>query len=149
MWDFACLSLEMYIQLFFFLFLFSCYFCSVDAWVVSIISGRCNQSSSILFKCSLRVVSMHQRHLQCQQVLFFLHFLTYSVSASSLGIKALCIVNSFLVLWLIYLSSSLTHFKNRPEYLTRETALVLIILMRFLLYSLVSSSFLVLLKYSF
>ena len=49
----------------------------------------------------------------------------------------------------IGLSSSLVTFKNGPEYLTRGTAKVLISLIRFLLYSLVLSSSLVLLWYSF
>ena len=35
-WNFACLSLEISIQLFFFPFLFSCFYCSVDNWVVCI-----------------------------------------------------------------------------------------------------------------
>ena len=48
-WDFAFLSLEMYLLLLFFLFLFSPYFCSVDACAVCIVSGHCNQSYSVLF----------------------------------------------------------------------------------------------------
>ena len=43
---FACLMLEISIQLFFLNFLFSGYFCSVDACVVCIVSGHCNRSSS-------------------------------------------------------------------------------------------------------
>ena len=71
---------------------------------------------------------------------------TYSLSMSSLGY----IVMSFLVLWSICWSSSLVPFKNDPEYLTRgETAQVSILLMRFLFYSLVYSSFLVPLRCSF
>ena len=58
-------------------------------------------------------------------------------------------VNSFLVLWFVCLSPSLVHFKNGPEYLKRRTAKVFILLIRFLLYSFVLSSFLVLLRYSF
>ena len=54
---------------------------------------------------------------------------------------------SFLVFWFIFSSSSLVLFKNSPDYLTKRTALAFILLMRFLLYSLVSSSFLVLLRY--
>ena len=73
----------------------------------------------------------------------------YSLSMSSLGCKALFMVISFLVLWLICLSSSLVHFKNGLEYLTRGTAQVFIPLIRFLLHSFVSSTFLVLLRYSF
>ena len=55
MWNFTCLLLEISMQLFFFLLSFSAYFCSVDACVVSIVSGHCNQSSSMLFY----VVSSH------------------------------------------------------------------------------------------
>ena len=69
---------------------------------------------------------------------------TYSLSTSSLGCKALCMVISFLVLW-----SNFFKTKNGPEYLTRATARVYIPLIRFLLYSFVSSSFLVLLSYTF
>ena len=43
----------------------------------------------------------------------------------------------------------LVHFKNSPEYLTRGTARIFFPLMSFLLNSLVLSSFLVLLRYSF
>ena len=74
---------------------------------------------------------------------------TYSLSTSSLGCNALWIVISFLVLWTIYLSSSQVHFKNSPEYLTRSTAYVFIPLIRFPRHSFVSSSFLVLQRYSF
>ena len=41
--SFACLSLRISVQLFFFSFVYSGYFCSVDA---CIISGLCNQTSS-------------------------------------------------------------------------------------------------------
>ena len=72
----------------------------------------------------------------------------YSLSMSSLGCSALCMVISFLVLWSICLSSSLVHFRKGPEYLTSDTAQVFIPLITFLLESFVSSSFLVLLRYS-
>ena len=72
-----------------------------------------------------------------------------SLSLSSLGCKVLWIVISFLFLWFICWTSSLVHFKNSPEYLRRKTAKESITLMRFLLCSLVSRSFLVLLKYFF
>ena len=70
----------------------------------------------------------------------------YRLSTSSLWCMTLCIVISFLIPWSICLSS-LVHFKNGPEYLTREIAQVFIPFIRFLLYSLVSSSFLVPLKF--
>ena len=74
---------------------------------------------------------------------------TYSLSTSSLGCKALCIVISFLVLWSICLSSSLVHLRKCLEYLRSNTAQVFVPLIRFLLLSFVLSSFLVLLRYSF
>ena len=74
---------------------------------------------------------------------------TYSWSTSSLGCNALCMVISFLVLWLICLSPSLVLLRKSLEYLTRGTAQVFIPLIRFMLESFVSSSFLVLLRYSF
>ena len=74
---------------------------------------------------------------------------TCSLSKSSLGCNALCMVISFLVLWSVCLSSSLIHLRKGPEYLTRGTAQVFIPLIRFLLESFVSSSFLVHLRYSF
>ena len=74
---------------------------------------------------------------------------TYRLSMSSLGCNALCMVISFLVLWSICLSSSLVHLRKGPEYLTRSTAQVFISLIRFMLWSFVSSIFLVLLRYSF
>ena len=55
----------------------------------------------------------------------------------------------FLVLWSIYVSSSLLHFRKVLEYLTWRTAQVFIPLIRFRLNSFISSSFLVLLRYSF
>ena len=73
----------------------------------------------------------------------------YSLSTSSLGCNALCSVISSLILWSIYLSSSLVYFKNGPEYLTRSIAQVFIPLIWFLQHSFVSSSFLVLLRYFF
>ena len=55
----------------------------------------------------------------------------YSQSTSSLECKALCNVISFFVLSSICWSSSLVHFKNGPEYLTRRTAQVFIPFIRF------------------
>ena len=63
---------------------------------------------------------------------------TYSLSTSSLGCNALCMIISFLVLW-----------SKGQEYLTRDTVQVFIPLVRFQQESFVSSSFLVLLRYSF
>ena len=62
---------------------------------------------------------------------------------SSPGCKALSIVINFFILWSICLRSFLVHFKNGLEYLTRGTAHVFIQLMRVLLQSLVSRTFLI------
>ena len=73
---------------------------------------------------------------------------TFSLWRLSLRCKVLRIAMSFLFLWSICWSFSVVHFKNGPEYVTRGTAQALSIpLMRLLLYSLVSSSFL--LRYFF
>ena len=74
---------------------------------------------------------------------------TNSLSTTSLGCNALCMVISFLILWSICLSSTLVHMRKGPEYLTRGTAQVFIPLIRFLLLGFVSISFLVLLRYPF
>ena len=73
---------------------------------------------------------------------------TYSLSTSSLGCNAVCMVISFLMIWSICFFS-LINFKNGPEYLTKGTALVFISFIGFQLYSFVSSRFLVLLRFSF
>ena len=84
-----------------------------------------------------------------QESLHFSFLETSRLSMLFLECKALCIVINFLVLWYICLSSSLLHFKDGPEYLTRRTAQEFIALMRFLLQRLVLNSFLILLRYSF
>ena len=61
----------------------------------------------------------------------------------------MCIINNFFVFWSICLSSSLVHFKNSSEYLTRSTIQVFIPLMKLLQQSFLSRSFLILLGYSF
>ena len=48
----------------------------------------------------------------------------YSLSILSLACKVLCFTVSFLVTWSICRSSSLSHFKNGPEYHMRWTAQV-------------------------
>ena len=68
-------------------------------------------------------------------VIFSLLFLTYTICfTSSLGCKTLCIIMSFLDLRSICWISSLVHFKNSPENLTRGTVQVFIPLMRYLLW---------------
>ena len=76
-------------------------------------------------------------------------FFTHSLSMLSPECKKLCKVNNFLVLWSICLSYSLVHFKNGQEYFTTGTVQVYIPVMRFLLQSLVSRSFLILQRHSF
>ena len=96
--------------------------------------------------CSLRVVvSMHQHYIQSWKFPFLLFF-THTVCVVS-GMEGL--KHRFLVLWSICLSSSHVYFKNNPKSLTSGTAQVLIHLMRFLQYNLISSNVLVLLRYSF
>ena len=73
---------------------------------------------------------------------------TYSLSLASLECNSLSIVITFLVYWSIYISSSRVHFKNDPDYHTRRTAKMYILLTRFLLLIVVSLSFLVRLRYS-
>ena len=76
---------------------------------------------------------MHWHNLQCWRVLFLLFLCDiYSLSTSSLGYKALCIVMNFLVLWSICLCSSLVYFKNGHGSLTSGTVQTLIPFMRFL-----------------
>ena len=151
MWDGVYKSFKATIELgFFFPFLFSSYCYSIVYRVVSIVSDGCNQSSFVFFYV------VFESLYRCVNAVFdagksstssFLD--TYSLSTTTLGCNALCMVISFLVLWSICLSSSLVHFRNGREYLTRGTAEVFIPLMRFLQESFVSSSFLVLLRYSF
>ena len=132
---------EMSIQLFFFPFLFSDYFCSVNAYVIRIVSGDCNQSFCS-FWCILQVfVLLHWCYLQCW------YFLTHIVGQHHLWDVRPMHCQEFSCSLSICLSSSLVHFKNGPQYLTKGQVFTL--LMRFLQYSLVSSSFHILLWYSF
>ena len=73
---------------------------------------------------------------------------TYILSTSSPRYKALCIVMSFLVLRSFCFSSSLVYYKNGPKYFRKGAVQAFILLMRFLLYSLILSSFPHLLKSS-
>ena len=137
------------IDFFLFPFLFPNYCHSVRHHVVSIVSDSCNHSAFVHFYSILKSL------YRCVNAVFndgkFLppSFLdTYILSTLSLGCNAFCIVIGFLVLWYIFFSSSLVNYKTCPEYLTRNTAQVFIILIRFPLDSLVSSCFLVLLRYS-
>ena len=66
-WNFACLQFKLSIQLFFFPFLLFGYFRSVDACVVCIVSGGCNQSFSALFYVVFKL--LYQCCLQYCQIL--------------------------------------------------------------------------------
>ena len=125
------MSLEISIVLFFFRFLISSYFSSVDLRVFSIVSGGFNLSSSGLF------YAVFYSLYWCINAIFNAgnsssFFSWYSLSMSSLGCKVLCII-IFLVLWSICFSSSLVHFMYGPEYLSRRTGPVFIGLLLLLL----------------
>ena len=78
-WDFACLSLETSILLFFFPFLFPFIFVLLML-ALSILFLVTVISRPVHFKNSLRVfVTMHRRHLQCWWFLFFFLFLTHTI----------------------------------------------------------------------
>ena len=126
-------------------------FYPVDACVIRIISGGCNQSFlhvffNVIFKSLYRCIDSILNVEESSSFFFSWH---YCLSMSFLRCKTLRIVMSFFVPWSICWSSSLVHFKNHPEYLTCGTAQIFIPLMRFLLCCLVLCSFLVLLWYSF
>ena len=77
--------------------------------------------------------STHPHSPQCLQILFLSFFDTYSLKF--LVCKVLIVTNFQVLLS----KSSLVHFKNGPEYLTRVTVKLFIPLRRFLLQCLVSS----------
>ena len=106
MWDFVCLSLIIYTQLFFFPFLFYNYCCSVGSCVICAVSSRCNQSFFVhfyeVFKSSYRYIdAIFNAGNPSSHFIFW-----YSLSVSRLEGKALCIVFRFLILWSICWSSS-------------------------------------------
>ena len=140
-WDFTCLLLGRSIPFFLFPFFFSGYLCSVDACVVCIVPGGCNQSSTELFYVIFKLL------YRCIDAMLNAGESPSSfITTSSQVLKALWIVTNFLVI-LPICSGSLVHFKNSLEYLTKGTAQVFIPLMRFPLRNVVSSRFLVLLTY--
>ena len=145
----VCLAVALFRNLYIWFFLFSDYCPFVGLRVISIVSGGCHQSFSaffyVIFKSMYRCVNAVFNAGKSSSPSFLD---TYSLSTSSLGCYALCMVISFLVLRSICLFS-LVLIKKGPEYLTSGTAQVFILLIRFLLDSFVSSSFLVLLRNSF
>ena len=147
LWDVAYLSLKTSIELFFFPFLFSVYCGSVVFRVVSSISGDWNQSFSTLLCVVFKLLYWCLSTLfnTCKSSFSFF-FDTYSLSTSSLGCNVLCTVINFFVLWSNCFSFSLVPFMNGPEYLMRGTVQVFIPLIRFLLYSFISSIIIIMLK---
>ena len=144
MWDFARLLFEISIEL----NCFPSYFCFLVVllilvlfvlFLVDVIS-----LPLFFFMCLRVVLSMYRRYLQCRRVLFLFLFLTHTPS--------LC------HLWYIrpYASSRVFLFSGPFEEFLLSSTLRIVLsilqegqpLMRLLLYTFVSSSFLVLLKYS-
>ena len=116
-------------------------------------------SSEISFVCRLKYP---YKCLSC----FNLHQYFFTSTQSTQSLMLVSLLSSFLdahslstsvyISSIVFLFSSpfvkalfLVHFKNGPEYFTKGTIQVFISLTRFLQYHLVSSSFLVLQKYSF
>ena len=135
--------------MFFFPFLFPSYYHSVVHRTVCLVFDGYNQSSFVFFYVVRCIdASTLSSMLASPFPPSFLHI--YSLSTSSLRCNALCIVKSFLVLMSICLSSSLVHFREGPEYLTKGIAQAFIPFYKaFLLDNFVLGSFLVLLRYSF
>ena len=140
---FSLLSLEISRHLFFFPFFFSnIHF--VELRVVCIVSGSCNQFSSVFF------YQVFESLYWCINVIpnpgksFFFFFSWNILSVNVIyGMQDLMNQHEFSCsLSSICLSSSLLLFKNLPGYLSRKTAEAFIHFIRFLLYSLVWSSFL-------
>ena len=141
--NFLSLSLELSIPLFFFSFLFSRFFLvflfvlQLFLLILLFLTVMISLSSLVFFVNSLspKIVTSTQLSMLVSRYM------------SSFWWKALCIIIDFLVLWSIYLSSILVHFKNVLEYFTRVTTQVFILWKTFLLQSLVLRSYLVLLRY--
>ena len=91
---------------------------------------------------------MHSPCRQFRRILSLLLFLTYSLCHRS-NVRHSELSRVFLFSRSIHWSSSHLHFKNGPEYLATGKAQVFILLIKFQLYSLILSSFLALLGYSF
>ena len=128
---------------FFLPFLFPSFCHFVIYRVVSIVSDVRNQSSIVFFYVVFEslygcVNAVCLDKYRSAKVVFGMQCLVHGRwFSSSLFHFSIC------------LSSSLVHVRKGPEYLTRSTAQVFTPLIRFLWESFVSSSFLVLLRYSF
>ena len=97
--------------IFFFLFLFSSYW-SVWLYIVSAVTGRCNQSFFALFNAVFESRGIDASTLSSMQASPLPFFLSYNLSMSSFGCKARCIVIDFHVLRSIYMSSFFVNFKE-------------------------------------
>ena len=141
--------------MFSFPFLFPRYCPSVGHRAVSIISNGCDQSYFMFFHEVIESLYRWINAVFNAGKSFFPSFLdTYSLSTSSLGCNGLCMVISFCFFFVFFFFVHLFKFfsgplKTGPKYLTRDTAQVFIPLVRFSRDSFVSSSLLVLLRYSF
>ena len=101
-------------------FRFLVIFFAIDLRFFCIVSGGCNQSSSvsffIVFKLLNRFIDVS---FNASKFFSSFFFDTYNLSMLSLRCKALKNIISFLFLWFMCLSSSQVHFKNGPEFLKR------------------------------
>ena len=114
---------------------------TVFPYVDIAVTGFCNQTFVVLF--SVILDSLITRIVASTQSSMLMIPPSPCHIYSSFRWKVLCIVVNFLVLWSMYLGSFSFHFKNGPEHHAMAIILVFIPLMRFLLKSLVSGSFLV------
>ena len=138
---------EKFIQLFFPRFLFISFCCfSVSSYFANAVTGCYNLTFFTLFNVVHNSLYWYINTI-FNVHLFFLYFLgQYRLPMSSLGCKALCIVIIFFLSFGPFFVFSPYSFKNGPKYLTDQ---VFVPLIRFLLQSLVSRNFLVLLSYPF
>ena len=99
--------------MFFFPFLFPSCCHSIVCRVVRIVSDGCNLSSFVF------IYVVFELWYWCINAVFdagkYSSSLFSSLSTSSLGCNTLCIVISFLVLWSIFLSSSLVYLRKGPS----------------------------------
>ena len=147
------LSLSLKVALYLFLlptFVFEIFFLVL---ISLLLLALCNQNLFALLYIYIYIyiyilrilVLLHSRTPQYLRVLFLFLFLSYRVCRYHLSsCKALHIDINFLDLWCIRQSPSLVQCKKDPECLVRKTAQVFLLLIKFLLQSLVSRSFLVL-----
>ena len=136
-WDFACLSAEISIQLFSFPF----YILLILGFLLFLVGGVISLSYLFFMWCSCQFIDSLFDASESSS--FFSLFLCHPPYVSHYASRLFFVLSS--ISW----SSYLIHFKNDPEYLTKETTQVFIFLTRFLLYILDSNSFHILLRYSF